>query len=344
MPALIIGGVAALGGALAGSSGSRRAAQIQAQAQQEAARIQAAAAERALQFQQVGAQGALDSTQGQRRTADLGLAALMSGLGLGQFRAGAQTSGGGFTGADGQLYEGPTLTNAQGQTVDAQGNVLRALPSFNLGGPSQQEADAAASPYAGTFLQRFTYNDLTADPSFQFRLDQGRRNLEASLAARGNRMGSQSLADITNYGQQAASQEYQSAFERFERQKQAQFDRLMGAIAPGMQAQQGAAGAIQQSGSQQGQTVSNAGQAVAGNIANAGNAIAGGVMGSTNALVGGLSSLGNLGVTQNFQNQQMQMFNQAFGGGGRFMPSPQGQYNINLLGGGVPRLGGVGGP
>ena len=310
----VLGGAQIVGG-LMGSSAARRAAQAQAQAQLEAARIAAAQAERGLQFQQAGIQGGLDVTQGQRRGADIGLAALMSGLGLGQYRVGPQTSGGGFTGADGRAYTGPTFTNARGQTVDAQGNVLNALPTYDLGGATQAEADAAASPYAGTFLERFTYSDLTADPSYQFRLDQGRRNLEASLAARGNRLGSQSLADITNYGQQAASQEYQSAFQRFEQQKQRQFNQLMGMINPGVAAQQGAAGNVQQGGMQQGQTAVGIGNTLGQGIANAGNATAGGIVGSTNALVGGLGQAGNLVMTNQMYNRQMDMFNRMYGGG-----------------------------
>lgn len=315
MPAMIVAGVGALAGGLMGSSASRRAAQTQAQAQLEAARLQAAAAERAIQMQGGAIQGGLDVTQGQRRGADIGLAALMSGLGLGQFRVGPQTSGGGYTGRDGRAYTGPVFTNAQGQAVDAQGNVLSELPTYNLGGATQAEADAAASPYAGTFLERFTGQDIYMDPSYQFRLDEGRRNLEASLAARGNRLGSQSLKDITNYGQQAASQEYQSAFQRFEAQKQRQFNQLMGMIAPGVQAQQGAAGNIQQGGMNQGQAAIGGGQALGTGVANAGQATAGGIVGSTNALVSGLGQLGQLGMTNQMYNQQMQMFNRMYGGG-----------------------------
>jgi hypothetical protein len=325
-----------------GSSASRDAAEQQARAQLEAARLQAAAAERAIQFQQGASQAGLDLTQGQRRTSELGLAALMSGLGMGNYRAGPQSSGGGFTDRQGNPYTGPTFTDANGQPVDADGNQLRALPTYDFGGPSQEEVDAAASPYAGTFLERFNYSDLTADPSYQFRLDQGRRNLEASLAARGNRLGSGALVDITNYGQQAASQEYQSAFQRFEQQKQAEFNRLMGAINPA--AAPSAAGQVVGSGNAMGNNVVGGGQAQGQGVANAGNAIAGGIVGSTNALVGGLSGFGNTMMANQQYNRQMDMFNQMYGNRGygnlgSFTPTPAGNINIGLLGGGVPNLG-----
>ena len=53
------------------------------------------------------------------------------------------------------------------------------------------------------------------DPSYQFRLDEGMRNLLANKAAVGGLGSGQTLRDIMNYGQGAASQEYQNAYNRF---------------------------------------------------------------------------------------------------------------------------------
>lgn len=63
-------------------------------------------------------------------------------------------------------------------------------------------------------FQQPTAADLYRDPSYQFRLDQGRGMLENSAAARGVLNSGGTLWDILNYGQQAASQEYGSVWDR----------------------------------------------------------------------------------------------------------------------------------
>lgn len=343
MPAMIIGGGLSLLGGLMGSSSAKRAAREQAQAQMEAARIQQEAINKQINAQVTGTQAGLDVMSGQRMAGETALAALMSGLGLGPYQAqGTQQVGGGFLDKQGNAYTGETFTNDKGQTVDAQGNVLQTAPGFTIRGITQEQADAAASPYAGTFLEKFTYNDLTADPSYQFRLNEGRRNLEASLAARGNRLGSQSLKDITNYGQEAASQEYQSAFQRFQTEKQRQLQQLQAALGfTGATGQ--AAGSLQGAGQQIGQGYAQQGQVMGQGVSNAGNAMAGGIVGSTNALVGGLKGIGQSYLAGQTMNNQMDLFNQYMNrpSGGMTTTVPTGS-NWDLLSGGLPKLGGTG--
>lgn len=68
----------------------------------------------------------------------------------------------------------------------------------------------------------FSYKDFTAptagdvlkDPSFQFRLDQGRKALEASAAGKGILRSGGSMKDLLGYGQQFASQEYGNVYNR----------------------------------------------------------------------------------------------------------------------------------
>ena len=54
------------------------------------------------------------------------------------------------------------------------------------------------------------------DPSYMFRLDEGRKALENSAAARGGLLSGNTGKALTNYGQQAASQEYQNAYNRYQ--------------------------------------------------------------------------------------------------------------------------------
>lgn len=59
-----------------------------------------------------------------------------------------------------------------------------------------------------------TGEDVLKDPSFQFRLDQGRKALEASAAGKGTLRSGGSLKDLLSYGQNFASQEYGNVFNR----------------------------------------------------------------------------------------------------------------------------------
>jgi hypothetical protein len=56
--------------------------------------------------------------------------------------------------------------------------------------------------------------ELQADPSYQFRLKQGQGVLENSAAARGLLRTGGTMKGLLDYGQQAASQEYQAAYDR----------------------------------------------------------------------------------------------------------------------------------
>lgn len=70
---------------------------------------------------------------------------------------------------------------------------------------------AAAAPS----YQPFGINQFQADPGYQFRMSEGVKALERSAAARGILQSGQTLKDITRFGQDVASQEYQNAFQRY---------------------------------------------------------------------------------------------------------------------------------
>lgn len=56
--------------------------------------------------------------------------------------------------------------------------------------------------------------DLTRDPGYAFRLSEGLKGLERSAAARGGLMSGATGKALTRFGQEAASQEYQNAYNR----------------------------------------------------------------------------------------------------------------------------------
>ena len=59
-----------------------------------------------------------------------------------------------------------------------------------------------------------TAEGIYSDPSYQFRLDEGRKALERSAAGRGVLRTGGTLKDILGWGQNFASQEYGNIFDR----------------------------------------------------------------------------------------------------------------------------------
>jgi ABC-type lipoprotein release transport system permease subunit len=69
-------------------------------------------------------------------------------------------------------------------------------------------------------------DQFQADPGYSFRMSEGLKALERSAASRGILQSGQTLKDITRFGQDAASQEYQNAFQRYLTERQARLQPL----------------------------------------------------------------------------------------------------------------------
>ena len=67
----------------------------------------------------------------------------------------------------------------------------------------------------GDLSRTFTMDDFQKDPGYQFRMDEGTKALERSAAARGGLSSGSTLKALTRYGQDYASNEYQNAYNRF---------------------------------------------------------------------------------------------------------------------------------
>jgi hypothetical protein len=114
------------------------------------------------------------------------------------------------------------------QDWDLDLSYLRDAPAFEF------EADPWVEPEAFTYPayerlpayqkpEDFSYADFIApsaeevlaeDPGYQFRLGEGLRAMEAGAAAKGTLRGGGTLKGLMDYGQSAASQEYQRAYDR----------------------------------------------------------------------------------------------------------------------------------
>jgi hypothetical protein len=143
--------------------------------------------------------------------------------------------------------------------------------------------------------KQFGQEDFQAgiDPSYNFRLQQG--NLATTNLANqaGGLIGGNALQGLTNYGQGAASTEFQNAFNRFQTQRGNIYNTLAGIAGIGQTAQK---------------QTSDLAQNVSGNIGQAtigiGNAMAGGQIGAANALSGGFQGAGNAYMLSNLLGSQ----------------------------------------
>lgn len=236
------------------------------------------------------------------------LAALMSGTGLGGVRA-SQSPGafgqnasqvpignqGGVQGTNvfgNQPVAAGSFVNAEGVAVDAQGNPIQTGVNYGIGnvnyGATQEELDqGAASVRPGQFTETFKGEDIYLDPSYKFRLEEGQRAMRAAQAAGGNRFSGQSMKDIVNYGQGAASQEFGAANARFLQNQGLLFDRLSGLAGIGQNAANTATSAGQAAANAIGQNTQAGMQQMNDYRTSGANAQAHANVGATNALVGG---------------------------------------------------------
>lgn len=140
-----------------------------------------------------------------------------------------------------------------------------------------------------TDYTKFGMEQFQQDPGYQFRLSEGLKALDRQAAARGGLISGAALKAAGRYGQEAASQEYTNAFNRYQTERAAQLQPLQSLAGVG----QTTAQQIGQSGMQMAQNVGEAGAAAA-------QARASGYTGAANALTGGLGSY------LNYSNQQSQ--------------------------------------
>lgn len=170
----------------------------------------------------------------------------------------------------------------------------------------------------GEFNRAPTLEELQLDPGYQFRLQEGMKLLQQSAAARGGALGGGALKEITTYGQGAASQEFQAAFNRFRQTQADRFGRLDTVAGRGRdvasESGKNLMGASEYAGDVKlgaekyaGDADMDANRFVAGNTIDAAKtkagydtdaaaAIAGGKVGGSNALWSGVAGAGNAGT------------------------------------------------
>lgn len=160
----------------------------------------------------------------------------------------------------------------------------RLLDYFGL---SDRTDDPNFNKYSGDF----SMDDFQADPGYAFRLKEGLKALDASAAARGGLLSGSALRGATRYGQEAASQEYQNAFNRYQINRSNQLTPLQSLM-----------GAGQTATNTMGAAAANYGNAAQQGYSDIGNARASGYVGVGNAINSGIGSYMGYQSNQNLVN------------------------------------------
>lgn len=134
----------------------------------------------------------------------------------------------------------------------------RLMELLGLGG------NAGAADY-GKYGRDFSMADYQADPGYAFRLSEGMKQLGRNAAGRGGLISGQTMKGLQDYAQNAASQEYSNAFNRYQTNRSNQLQPLGNLMTSGQNA---AAGAGAQAGTY-GANVSNLMTSTGENQANA---------------------------------------------------------------------------
>lgn len=177
--------------------------------------------------------------------------------------------------------------------VEAQ-NQLRSF--LGLGG------DVNAPGY-GRYAKDFSMSDFTEDPGYAFRLSEGMKGLNAQAAARGGMISGAALKAATNYGQQAGSQEYQNAFNRYQTNRTAQLAPLQSLYAGGQASAAGSAAQAGALGQNLGQTYTGLGQGLGQAAVAGGNAQASGYLNQANAVTNALNQGMSSYMMNNYLNR-----------------------------------------
>ena len=296
----IIGaGASIIGGAMGDSAASDAAAAQQASAA-------AATAEQRREYDQTrqdlapgralytGATGKLanllgiDTGQGQNVTNaqaeyDAALAALTKAQSQGGTTTGGHLYGGAAPGGIYQAYLNNQPTNSSAPDLTTYQQRLDAAKSAL---DQAKNSPTAHSSDFGSLLNNFTLNDLNNDPVYQsglqFGLNQGTGAIDARARASGSSDSGSVLKELTRYANDYGSTKANDAYNRFNTNRQTNYNFLSGAAGLG----QNSTNATVAAGQNMANNVSN-------NILGAGNARSAGIIGGANSWSNALSGLAN---------------------------------------------------
>ena len=137
--------------------------------------------------------------------------------------------------------------------------------------------------------------DFMADPSYDWRVDQGVNALDRSAASRGRVLSGAQDKSVTRYGQDMASQEYENAFRRHQSTENDRFNKEQSVYNTNLTREQSLAGVGQSATNFVGNAGANMANQVGSNTRASGNALASMYQqqgqASANAWTGGATAL-----------------------------------------------------
>ena len=105
----------------------------------------------------------------------------------------------------------------QGEDIGREfyGRGVAAQEPYTTTGAGATNQLAALFAPGGEYTREPTLQELQMDPGYAFRMAEGQRAMQSTLGSSGMRGSGAALRAATRYGQEAGSQEYQSAYNRF---------------------------------------------------------------------------------------------------------------------------------
>ena len=222
-----------------------------------------------------------------------GAAAVVAGAAIGAYA----TSSAADTQAQAAENAANTSAGAQKYATDVQYKMFE--KNLELQKPWQEAGTTAVNRLAaglapgGEFGTKFSATNWQQDPGYAFRLAEGQKALERSAAARGGLISGNALKAAERYGQEMGSQEYQNAFNRYYREREAMLNPLQSLAGVGQTTAQSLGGAAQQLGTNVGNLASATGASTANSLLAAGQARASAYQGYGSALGQGIGGLAN---------------------------------------------------
>lgn len=116
--------------------------------------------------------------------------------------------------------EDAAQTQADAAKYAADIQAQQRAPWVEAGKVALQRLQTGLAP-GGEFTKQFTMADAQNMPAMQAALQQGRAAIEGSAAARGGLLSTNTLADLTKFGQQVGAGYENQAFNQFMRQQEA---------------------------------------------------------------------------------------------------------------------------
>lgn len=201
-------------------------------------------------------------------------------------------------------------SRTQGEAADEATNLQRDIfdqqqanqqPWLDAGKSALGTLSTGLKP-GGEFTKKFGMDDFTADPAYQWRLQQGQKAIQGTAAANGSLMSGRTLKALSDYGANQATQTYQDAYNRWNNDQTSLYNKYSALAGVGQQQVNALNSQAGQYASNVGNILTNTSNSIAGNQIGAANAQAAGQVAAGNAVTNGIGQWMNYNNYQNYMN------------------------------------------